>query len=71
MADRKLVRVLNRILTAANNDCGVSDADLLDRFTRQGDAAAFELLVWRYQRLVLGIFPMRQSHGRKVSFISG
>src|SRR5262249_29761148 len=55
MADRKLVRVLHHILTAAGDDRGVSDAELLERFTGQGDAAAFELLVWRYQRLVLGI----------------
>ncbi|HEV3262022.1 MAG TPA: efflux RND transporter periplasmic adaptor subunit [Gemmataceae bacterium] len=55
MADRKLARVLNHILTAAGDDCGVSDAELLERFTGQGDAAALELLVWRYQRLVLGI----------------
>ncbi|VTR95944.1 sigma-70 family rna polymerase sigma factor : Antirepressor regulating drug resistance protein OS=Singulisphaera acidiphila (strain ATCC BAA-1392 / DSM 18658 / VKM B-2454 / MOB10) GN=Sinac_0255 PE=4 SV=1: Sigma70_r2: Sigma70_r4_2: CarboxypepD_reg: CarboxypepD_reg: CarboxypepD_reg: CarboxypepD_reg: CarboxypepD_reg: CarboxypepD_reg [Gemmata massiliana] len=33
----------------------VPDADLLRRFARAGDDAAFELLVWRYQRLVLGI----------------
>lgn len=55
MADRKLVRVLNHILTAAGDDSGVSDAELLERFTGQGDPAALELLVWRYQRLVLGI----------------
>jgi RNA polymerase sigma factor (sigma-70 family) len=55
VADRKLVRVLNHILTAAGHDSGVSDAELLERFTGQGDAAAFELLVWRYQRMVLGI----------------
>jgi HlyD family secretion protein len=54
VADRKLIRVLNLIFTAVGDDRGVSDAELLERFTG-GDAAAFELLVWRYQRLVLGI----------------
>src|SRR5688572_24313938 len=30
----------------------VPDAELLDRFTRTGDAAAFELLVWRHGAMV-------------------
>jgi RNA polymerase sigma factor (sigma-70 family) len=55
VADRKLIHIVHHILTAAGDDHGVSDAELLQRFTGQGDAAAFELLVWRYQRLVLGI----------------
>src|SRR4051812_14187914 len=33
---------------------GVSDADLLDRFARDRDEAAFELLVWRHAGMVLG-----------------
>jgi RNA polymerase sigma factor (sigma-70 family) len=32
----------------------VSDAALLERFVRQGDEAAFELLVWRHGPMVLG-----------------
>lgn len=32
-----------------------SDAQFLDRFIRAGDEAAFELLVWRHRRLVLGV----------------
>jgi hypothetical protein len=32
----------------------VPDADLLARFARDRDEAAFELLVWRYRKLVLG-----------------
>ncbi|MBX9624983.1 MAG: hypothetical protein K2X82_14345, partial [Gemmataceae bacterium] len=31
------------------------DADLLDRYARAGDEAAFELLVWRHGRLVWGV----------------
>ncbi|OWK43221.1 sigma-70 family RNA polymerase sigma factor [Fimbriiglobus ruber] len=32
-----------------------ADADLLARFAATGDGTAFELLVWRYQRLVYGV----------------
>jgi RNA polymerase sigma factor (sigma-70 family) len=45
-----LVRCLRR---TAGPD--VSDAMLLERFVRERDEAAFELLVWRHQRQVLGI----------------
>jgi RNA polymerase sigma factor (sigma-70 family) len=55
MADPKLVRALNHLLTAARDDRSVSDGELLRRFISQNDAAALELLVWRYQRLVFGI----------------
>jgi RNA polymerase sigma factor (sigma-70 family) len=34
---------------------GVSDAALLGRFVHAGDEAAFELLVWRYGPVVLGV----------------
>src|SRR5947209_2497087 len=34
---------------------GVPDAELLDRFTRHNDEAAFELLMWRHAALVLGV----------------
>jgi RNA polymerase sigma factor (sigma-70 family) len=54
VTDRKLVRVLNNMLFDMD-DRVVSDAILLERFIRHGDAAALELLVWRYQRLVYGI----------------
>ena len=33
---------------------GLSDAQLLQRFTKHRDEAAFELLVWRHGALVLG-----------------
>src|SRR5262249_42088906 len=45
-----LVRRLRR--DAAPGD-GCSDADLLARFVRSGDDAAFELLVWRHGAMVL------------------
>lgn len=34
---------------------GVGDAELLERFVHSRDEAAFELLVWRHQRMVLGV----------------
>jgi RNA polymerase sigma factor (sigma-70 family) len=47
---RRLVRALSR-----NPHPSVPDADLLDRFVTQRDEAAFELLVWRHERLVRGV----------------
>src|SRR5262245_55084719 len=35
--------------------CGATDAELLACFVRQRDEGAFELLVWRHQRMVLGV----------------
>jgi RNA polymerase sigma factor (sigma-70 family) len=55
MADRRLIGVLQRILTASRDQAGVGDAELLRRYTSAGDQAAFELLIWRYQRMVLGV----------------
>src|SRR5690349_4602607 len=46
------IRLLCR--AAGPGPAGVSDADLLDRFARHRDEAAFELLVWRHGALVLG-----------------
>jgi RNA polymerase sigma factor (sigma-70 family) len=34
---------------------GASDAELLERFVRSRDESAFELLVWRHSRTVLGV----------------
>jgi RNA polymerase sigma factor (sigma-70 family) len=70
VADRKLARVLEHVLTASGDDRGVSDAELLERFKVRGDAAAFELLVWRYQRLVLGVCRrvLRDAHEAEDAF---
>src|SRR5438105_4802770 len=47
---RRLVRALGRTPHPS-----VADSDLLERFVSQRDEAAFELLVWRHERMVLGV----------------
>jgi RNA polymerase sigma factor (sigma-70 family) len=49
-----VVRHLRRLVEAEEADGG-SDAELVGRFVSQRDAAAFELLVRRHERLVLGV----------------
>jgi RNA polymerase sigma factor (sigma-70 family) len=49
-----LERLLGRRLEAAVSEV-VTDAELLQRFTITRDEAAFELLVWRYGAMVLGL----------------
>jgi len=44
-----------RSLVGSLDDGGLPDGQLLDRFNRQRDESAFELLVRRYGRLVLGV----------------
>jgi RND family efflux transporter MFP subunit len=46
---------LRWVQLAALGGDALTDADLLDRFISTGDAAAFEVLVWRHQRLVFGV----------------
>ncbi|MDY3553288.1 RNA polymerase sigma factor [Gemmata sp. JC717] len=49
--------LLDRILARRkDSSCdGVSDAELLRRYSRNRDEAAFELLVWRHGAMVLGL----------------
>jgi RNA polymerase sigma factor (sigma-70 family) len=47
---KQLQKVLGR-----PGDSGVSDTELLGRYLGARDQAAFELLVWRYHRMVLGV----------------
>jgi RNA polymerase sigma factor (sigma-70 family) len=50
---RSLLRGLRRLGECAG--VALSDAELLERFVRQRDEAAFEVLVWRHGPLVLGV----------------
>ncbi len=49
--------ILNHLrqVVAHHAQGGLSDADLLDRFASRRDEAAFEVLVWRYGPMVLGL----------------
>jgi RNA polymerase sigma factor (sigma-70 family) len=49
-----VLRHLRRVIGAPPGPAP-SDAELLERFVRGRDVAAFELLVWRHQRLVFGV----------------
>jgi RNA polymerase sigma factor (sigma-70 family) len=44
-----------RSLAARHDASGQSDGELLERFVRQRDDAAFEMLVWRHGPVVLGV----------------
>jgi RND family efflux transporter MFP subunit len=52
MTDGKLSKALQWVQQTAS--AGVSDSELLHRYLA-GDEAAFELLLWRHQRLVFGV----------------
>jgi RNA polymerase sigma factor (sigma-70 family) len=57
MAGRNLgavLRHLRRVLDQKQAGAG-SDAELLERFVRTRDEAAFELLVWRHRQVVMGV----------------
>jgi RNA polymerase sigma factor (sigma-70 family) len=49
-----ILQYLRRILGEASSG-GVSDGDLLRRFVKERDEAAFELLVWRHAAMVLHV----------------
>jgi RNA polymerase sigma factor (sigma-70 family) len=49
-----LLRHLRKIADSSDA-AGFHDAELLERFVQRRDEAAFELLVWRHQRMVLGV----------------
>src|SRR5437867_2329585 len=56
MATARLQGVIHHLglAVAARDSAGVPDAQLVQRFVRQRDEAAFELLVWRHGKMVLG-----------------
>jgi len=57
MANRSLSLVLQHLrqLVRRKGEGGVEDRDLLGRFVRQRDEAAFEVLVWRHGPMVLSL----------------
>lgn len=57
MPDRPLHGVIQylRGIAARGDAAHVSDDQLLERFVSQRDEAAFELLVWRHGKMVLGV----------------
>src|SRR5262249_59439954 len=72
MASTQLQGVLQhlRLVFSARNAVGVPDAQLLERFTSQHDEAAFELLVWRHGKMVLGTCRrlLRDAHEAEDAF---
>src|SRR5207237_2445128 len=54
---RRLASILGHLrrVVVQRTDGGLSDAQLLERFARQRDEAAFEVLVWRHGPMVLGV----------------
>src|SRR5579884_3737996 len=72
MATTQLQGVLQhlRLVLAARSAVGVPDAQLLERFIRQRDEAAFELLVWRHGKMVLGTCQrlLRDAHEAEDAF---
>src|SRR5581483_12325822 len=72
MAHERLQGVIQHLRTtlAARNSAGVPDARLLERFLRQQDEAAFELLVWRHGKMVLGTCRrlLRDAHEAEDAF---
>jgi RND family efflux transporter MFP subunit len=55
MAESERASILSRIRRMSAEVGGASDAQLLDRFAANRDEAAFELLLWRHERLVFGV----------------
>jgi RNA polymerase sigma factor (sigma-70 family) len=57
VADRQLTLVLQHLrkLLRREGAGGVADSELLSRFLRQRDEAAFEVLVWRHGPMVLAV----------------
>ena len=52
MTTGAVLRQIGRVLHGGG---GVSDGQLLERFVRDRDETAFEVLVWRHQRMVFAV----------------
>src|SRR5437588_10959103 len=66
---RGVIRHLGLAVAARGSD-GVPDAELLNRFLSRRDEAAFELLVWRHGKMVLGTCRrlLRDAHEAEDAF---
>jgi len=62
MANRPLHLFVQRLRHSLRETGGLSDAQLLERFLTSRDEAAFEVLVWRYGPLVLGVCSRLLGH---------
>jgi RNA polymerase sigma factor (sigma-70 family) len=72
MADTRLPGIIDhlRSAVATRDSPGVADAQLLERFAVERDEAAFELLVWRHSKMVLGTCRrvLRDAHEAEDAF---
>jgi RNA polymerase sigma factor (sigma-70 family) len=72
MSRGRLISLLHHLQHRLGRSSGeaLSDADLLARFVGQRDEAAFELLVWRHQHMVLGVCRrlLRDEHEAEDAF---
>jgi uncharacterized protein (TIGR02246 family) len=66
----QLCSVIHYLRKAAGDSSGVSDAQLLERYVSRRDDDAFESLVWRYGRTVLGVCRrlLRDEHEAEDAF---
>jgi RNA polymerase sigma factor (sigma-70 family) len=66
-----VLKYLQRVL-GPDQPQSPTDAELLERFVASRDQAAFELLVWRHQRMVLGLCQrvLRDPHDAEDAFQS-
>jgi RNA polymerase sigma factor (sigma-70 family) len=70
VGESALQNVLQHLRQAVGACDGESDAALLDRFVRNRDASAFELIVWRHERMVRGVCGrlLHDSHDAEDAF---
>src|SRR5262245_30026006 len=67
MSIRPLQALVDRLRQAAPGGVsGLSDAELVERWARHRDEAAFELIVWRHGRLVLSVCRRLLRHAQDV-----
>src|SRR5262249_24099207 len=66
---RAVIRGMCRAL-GLQGTVGLADAELLDRFVRQRDEAAFEVLLWRHGGMGLGVCErvLRDRHAAEDAF---